>query len=245
MTLTGTRTYVVGQRRVAVIDPGSAVATHLEAITKAIGDAQVSGILLTHLHSDHVSGSHELAERIGAEVYAIGLGTLSDGHRITTDAGDLIGRHTPGHTPDHAAFQWPENDAVFCGDLMMGGLETALVAPPEGNLRDYLDSLEMLRTLRPRVIHPAHGESFADPDGAIDAYMRHRRERIDGVLDALGTGASDIEAIVDEVYGDSVPRELRHVASEAVKAYLDYLLAQGRVERVRGGWTLSVPPTRG
>lgn len=243
MTLTGTRTYIVGERRVVVIDPGSDAVSHLDAIGEAVGDARVEAIALTHLHPDHVPGADELADRFGTEIRAMGLGTLEDGHRMTTDAGALEAVHTPGHTPDHVALHWNEGEAVFCGDLMMGGLETALVAPPEGNLRQYLSSLEVLRAMRPRIVHPSHGPSFDDPSRAIAAYIRHRRERVAQVRAVIDAGVMAEAAIVERVYGDTIAAELRGAAAAAVVAYLEYLEEEGEIRRVGSGWTLSAPPT--
>jgi glyoxylase-like metal-dependent hydrolase (beta-lactamase superfamily II) len=243
MTLTGTRTYVLGEHRVIVIDPGSMVGSHIDAIAQAVGGATVEGVVLTHLHPDHEEGADELADRLSATVLALGRGTLGDGDRIVTDAGDVIALHAPGHTPDHTVLHWPAGVAVFCGDLMMGGLDTALVAPPEGDLRAYLTSLAMIGALRPAVLHPAHGPSFEDPDSAIDMYVRHRRQRLEQVLRAVDAEVGPMEEIVARVYGDTIPEALRGAAAGAVLAYLEYLEAEGRVERGRGGWTLSTPST--
>ena len=92
---------------------------------------------------------------------------------------------TPGHAPDHMAFLWLNARAVFCGDLMLGGLDTALVAPPEGDLSRYLASLQRLRDLDLATIYPTHGEPFHDAGAALDAYLRHRAERQEAVLRAL------------------------------------------------------------
>ncbi len=241
MTLTGTRTYVLGQRTVVIIDPGSAERSHLEAIVRAAGAARISCILLTHRHPDHESGADPLAEQLGAPVRAIGVGTLMDGDVLDTDAGALVTIHAPGHTPDHAVFHWPDGDAVFCGDLMMGGLDTALVAAPEGDLRAYLASLERVRALGVRTIHPAHGPSLEDAGAAIDAYVRHRADRLNQVQRVLETGPASAERIAAAVYGGTIPSELRSVAVGAVRAYLEYLAAEGIAEAREDRWTHRAP----
>ncbi|HEX7050920.1 MAG TPA: MBL fold metallo-hydrolase [Longimicrobiales bacterium] len=269
MTLDGTRTYLVGERRLAVIDPGPALAAHLDAVVAAVVGAPAGGgsadgpppdaapdvvlptrpsgrrgerddiiveILVTHDHPDHAAGAAALAERLGAPVRAAAAGTLADGDRIATDAGELVAVATPGHTTDHIAFHWPAAAAVFCGDLLMGGQETALVAPPEGDLGAYLASLERVRALAPRVIHPAHGPSFTDPPAALDAYVRHRHERERQVLAALEAGATSVADIVAAVYGPALDPALRGAAGGAVRAYLEHLTREGRVRRVGEGW---------
>lgn len=236
LTLDGTRTRLVGNRRVAVIDPGPALNAHLDRVADAVGDATVTAILLTHTHPDHAAGADGLAARVGAPVLGLASGTLDEGAIVRTDAGDLIALRTPGHTPDHACFHWPEADAVFCGDLMMGGLDTALVAPPEGDLGLYLASLERIRALAPRVIHPAHGPSFEAPADAIDTYVRHRDARQRQVLDALAAGPCGQREITAAVYGADLPPGLEEAANAAVRAYLDHLLGLGRVTRDGSLW---------
>jgi glyoxylase-like metal-dependent hydrolase (beta-lactamase superfamily II) len=244
MTMAGTITYLVGAEHVAILDPGSADPAHLAAVAAAVGDADSATILLTHDHPDHATGARELAELLGARtgaaaarpgarlaapVRTLADGTLADGDVVPTDHGDLVVVATPGHCPDHAAFHWPAAAAVFCGDLMMGGIDTAVVAAPEGDVGAYLVSLERLRALRPSVIYPAHGPAFRDPDADIDRYVRHRREREAQVLAAVAAGARTADAITDRVYGDSIDPRLRDFARAAVVAYLRHLRETGRL----------------
>jgi glyoxylase-like metal-dependent hydrolase (beta-lactamase superfamily II) len=229
MTRDGTISHVVGRRRAAIIDPGSAASAHLEALAAAVSDAVAVTILLTHNHPDHSAGALDLARELGAPVLALGAGTLRAGQAVDTDDGDLVAVATPGHTPDHAAFHWPDAAAVFCGDLMMGGLDTAVVAAPEGDVGAYLSSLEKLRELRPRVIYPAHGPPFTEPDEAIDRYVAHRRQRERQVLDALAAGARQLDEITTAVYGDDLEPGLRGFALAAVRAYLAHLRSAGRL----------------
>lgn len=229
LTLDGTRTWLVGRSRVAVIDPGPDDTHHRARILDEIGDGAVAAILLTHTHPDHAAGAAALARAAGAPIRSQTGGTLADGDRIATDAGELVALATPGHTPDHFAFHWPAERAVFCGDLMMGGLDTALVAAPEGDLGAYLASLERIRALAPQVIHPAHGPSFDEPLAAIDAYVAHRAAREAQVLHALEAGARDPDEVVDRVYGAALEPALRPAARAAVVAYLEHLRGAGRL----------------
>ena len=231
MTLDGTRTYAVGVQRVAVIDPGPAHPAHLEGIVADAAPGRIVAILLTHIHPDHAAGADPLSRATGAPVLSRAAGTLEPGRRIATDAGDLIAVATPGHTPDHVAFHWPAQDTVFCGDLMMGGLDTALVASPEGDLGDYLASLALLRSLDPRIVLPAHGPAFTEPQVAIGRYITHRRERQGQVLAAIDAGAADVASIVEHVYGASLDPALREAAEAAVEAYIAHLLGHGRLDR--------------
>ncbi len=236
LTLEGTRAFLVGQERVVVIDPGVADEAHLEAIAGQVGAGRVTGVAVTHGHEDHAAGADELGVRFGAPVVMVGRGTLRDGDRLETDAGDLVVVATPGHTADHVAFHWEADRAVFCGDLMMGGQETALVAAPEGRLGPYLDSLERIRRLRPRVIHPAHGPSFREPEAAITSYRRHRQERLRQVLDAVRGGGADYGELMVAVYGRELDPALGAAATGAIKAYVEYLQGAGLLRRHGRGW---------
>jgi hydroxyacylglutathione hydrolase len=229
LTMAGTITYLIGTKQVAIIDPGSDAPSHLDAVEAEIGDFSEARILLTHDHPDHATGARELARRLDCRVFSFTTGTLRDGATFPTDEGELVTLHTPGHAQDHASFHWPEANAVFCGDLMMGGMDTAVVAAPEGDIGLYLDSLERLRVLQPHAIYPAHGPAFKEPEVALARYVRHREERARQVLAALESGARSPEEITDHVYGTMMHDDLRRFGVAAVKAYVAHLYHTGRL----------------
>ena len=231
LTLDGTRTYIVGRRRVAVIDPGPALIEHIDAVVrsvKAAGDGVAAVVLLTHSHPDHAEGARAVAEQLNAEVRD--AESLRDGERIGTDTGMLRALATPGHTADHFCFELIEERILFCGDLMMGGLDTALVAVPEGNLSDYIESLNRMRNLRPVTIHPAHGPDIHDADAAIARYIAHRHVRAEQVRMAIRAGATNTDALVSAVYGSALEPGLRGAAGAAVRAYVEWLEVNGRLD---------------
>jgi glyoxylase-like metal-dependent hydrolase (beta-lactamase superfamily II) len=239
LTLDGTRTYVVGRERAAIIDPGPDLSEHIDAVAESIGGGVVVSILLTHDHPDHADGAAALAGRVGAPILRSGAG-LAHGQRVQTDAGDLIAIATPGHTPDHIAFHWPDERAVFVGDLMLGGMDTALVAPPEGDLAAYLDSLDRLRALAARVLYPAHGDPFEDPPAAIARYIAHRQQRLERVREALEAArplAVTAPQVTRAVYGPDLDASLRPAAEAATLAYLHWLERTGAAHAdANGRW---------
>jgi glyoxylase-like metal-dependent hydrolase (beta-lactamase superfamily II) len=229
MTLDGTRTYIVGRDRAVIIDPGPDLPAHLDQLASAVQDADEVVVVITHYHPDHASGAAALGRRLHAPVRGgIGPGRLSEGDVVPTDAGDLHVLETPGHARGHLAFHWPAEEAIFCGDLMMGGLDTALVAAPEGNLTAYLESLERLRALAPRVIYPTHGPEFTDAGRDIARYLEHRSARERQVLAAIAAGARGVEEIAALVYG-AVDPELQEWVSATTRAYLEHLERTGKI----------------
>jgi len=247
MTLDGTRTFIVGCERPAVIDPGPSAGGHLDAILAALEGRAPIAILLTHAHGDHAELAGQLAFETGAPVMmASGTGApgdnpavsrwLEDGDAIHTDCGSLQAVATPGHSPDHVSFHWHDRGAVFVGDLFMGEGDTTLVAPPEGDLAAYLRSLDRIASLSPVVLYPAHGPALKDPAEAVARYRRHRETRIEQVVRALRrAGPSRPGELLEAVYGADLHPSLRMAAEGSLHAILGYLSAEGRVEALPDG----------
>lgn len=232
-TLDGTRTWILGSRRVAVIDPGPDVDDHVRAVVVSVGDAEEVVIVLTHGHPDHAEGVDALLRRLDDSGVrrrsVVGAGHPAarpprDGERISTDAGDLVCVPTPGHTRDHLAFHHPDGRTLFAGDLVLGEGDTTWVAEYPGCVADYLASLDRVEALDLDTIHPAHGPVIRDPAAAIRRYRAHREARVEAVRAVRRSRPeASFEEVWAEVYGGSVPEETRAAAEASLRALLHHV----------------------
>lgn len=230
MTLDGTNTWVIGGQEVVVVDPGPDDESHLRRVRDHLGERRVTGILLTHGHFDHSGGARRFAGMVGAPVRALdprhrlGDEGLADGDVVTVDGVEIHVYGTPGHSFDSLCFWLPQDHAMLTGDTVLGR-GTTIVAR-DGGLADYLRSLDRLRavaeSLEARALLPGHGPVLADPIGALDGYIAHRRRRLDQIRAARARGARTPREIVRIVYAD-VDRSLWAAAEMSVAAQLDYL----------------------
>ena len=249
-TYRGTGTYIVGQGRVAIVDPGPDDADHVAAVLAAVDGEQVEALLITHTHRDHSPASRAVAEATGAPAYGFGPHPASDTddgkseERGDTDFapdmavvhGDVIEGpgwsfaclHTPGHISNHIAYRWREADGVFTGDHIMGW-STTIIPPPDGNMTDYLASLRLLADCpHDRVYWPTHGPPVTEPHVLVDALYAHRLDRERQILECLGTGPQTIPEMVRVMYAD-VSSELHEPAARSVLAHLIAMTGGGRV----------------
>ena len=252
-TYTGTGTYIVGRDEpeavVAVLDPGPADPVHLEALLAAVAGRRVSHVLVTHTHRDHSLLARPFAERTGATILAArpplavthASGPLeededdafqpdtilTDGEVIAGDGWTFEALFTPGHASNHMAFVLREEDALFCGDHVMGW-STTVVAPPDGDMADYMASLDAVIARRFATLWPTHGAPVADPQPFLAAYRAHRLAREDQVLARLAAGDVTIAAMVPVLYA-AVDNRLWPAASLSVLAHLIKLVKEGRV----------------
>jgi glyoxylase-like metal-dependent hydrolase (beta-lactamase superfamily II) len=241
MTGPGTNTYLVGQDEIAVIDPGPDDADHLDAIAAA-GSGRIRWILCTHTHGDHSPGAAGLKERTGAEVLAFADrdGLVCDRHLVDGDTIEgteftLRVIHTPGHAANHICFLLERDRLLFSGDHIMDG-STVVITPLDGDMGEYLASLERLQAWSPalRAIAPAHGHVIDDPAAKLDDYITHRLEREAQVLAALqgfGADGADTAQLVEAIYTD-VPEFLWPVARFSVWAHLRKLDDEGTASAV-------------
>lgn len=243
MTGAGTNTYVVGRGEVAIIDPGIPDPVFIERVAREAGNRGVPKIiLLTHTHIDHIGGVAPLAEQMGLPVAAHSPSgdvpfvsrTLADGERITLGEATLQALHTPGHASDHVAYHLLPENAIFAGDLV-AGYGTVVIAPPDGNMRDYLASLTRLRALDASRLYPGHGPAIEDAAAKLDEYVAHRREREEQVVAALAAGLHTTKDMVKRIYAE-VPEVLHAMAERSVLAHLELLEADGRVRREGEEW---------
>jgi glyoxylase-like metal-dependent hydrolase (beta-lactamase superfamily II) len=246
MTGPGTNTYLVGIDEIVVVDPGPDTESHLEAIAGCGGD-RIRWIVCTHTHPDHSPGVAGLKERTGAEVLAFDARddleidrAMGDGDVIEATEFVLRAIHTPGHASNHLCFLLEQERMLFSGDHIMEG-STVVIAPPDGDMAEYLRSLERLTTLRPRLrsIAPGHGHLIESPAAKIEEYVNHRLDRERQVLGAVErAGTTTIEPIVKELYAD-VPEELHEMAGRSVWAHLRKLADEGKVkgDALDGEWT--------
>ena len=248
LTLDGTRTYVIGDDACAVIDPGPALAGHLDSVEVSVGGRRVAAVCLTHWHPDHAGGGSELRARLGAPLAATAQTAeladleppeieLRDGTEIELGGGRLRSIAAPGHSPDHVCFFWPDAGALFSGDAILGE-GTSMIAPPEGDMAAYMRTLERLARLELAVIYPGHGPRIERAREKIEEYISHRRERESQVLQALRGGAVTPESIRAEVYPDLEPG-LEWAAEGSVRAHLRKLTDEGRVAEIDGRFALA------
>jgi glyoxylase-like metal-dependent hydrolase (beta-lactamase superfamily II) len=220
-----------------VIDPGPDIASHLDALADlAAAHGGTQAILITHGHHDHMEGAAGLRERTGAPILAwnaegtpVADQTLQDDEVLELGEQMLRVVYTPGHRFDHVCYLLEDARALFAGDLV-AGVGTVVIAPPEGDLLDYMASLRRLLALNLSIILPAHGPEIADPRGLLERYIAHREERERQMLEGLAAGPSTIPNLVARIYTDVDP-QLHPVAALSIEAHLLKLEREGRVSR--------------
>lgn len=251
-TFKGTGTYIVGRGEVAVVDPGPDMPDHLAAILKAVEGERVTAILITHHHSDHSPLAGPLKAATGAPIYgcAVAAPEAEDTGEVKMEAGhdhdfnpdvSLCGGGavsgpgwtmeaipTPGHTSNHLCYALKEENALFSGDHIMGW-STTVITPPDGDMTDYLASLEIIKARGFSTLWPTHGPPIRDVAPFIDAYIAHRQERMDQILLALASGPATITGLVPKLYRD-VDQRLWPAAARSMLAAIIHLERGGDIE---------------
>ena len=208
LTLDGTNTYVAHHW---IVDPGPALPSHLAAIRRAADDG-IEGVVLTHSHADHSEA---------AELFDVPVVLPVDGDEV----GPFRAVGTPGHSPDSVCLVMGR--VCFTGDTVLGA-GSVFIAPGEGSLSAYLESLRRLRLLPLDVLCPGHGPCVWDPAAKLDEYISHRLERERRLVEALAEGARSEDELLDFAWSD-VPSELRGAAALTLRAHLEKLEEEGRL----------------
>lgn len=241
MTGPGTNCYVVGREAVTVIDPGIDDAGHMALIREA-AQGPIRRIVVTHTHPDHSPGSRTLAKLTGAPVLAHAKrlqgirdesfhadAHLADGDVVGTGQGRLRCLYTPGHAADHICYLLEAEGLLFAGDHIMEGT-TVVIAPPDGDMGDYLDSLERLKSEPIRCIAPGHGDLIHEPNRIFQGIIDHRLAREVQILSLLKeSGDLTIAGLVERIY-THVPQALHPMAQMSVYAHLLKLQNEKRVQ---------------
>lgn len=231
-TLDGTRTYLLGDT--AVLDPGPAIDSHIDAIRAAM--PRLDTILITHRHDDHAPAAVPLKAATGARILAP-RNVLDEvdqrvegGEVLRIGDADVEVIATPGHTNEHVCYLTSEGD-LFTGDTVLGSGTTAIF-PPDGHMGDYIRSLQTLRARNPKRIHPAHGPTRDDAVALLDEYIAHRLERERQVLDAVAAGAVTLQELRKRIYPVLDPR-LHQAAEIQLTAHLIKLREEGAVSETQ------------
>jgi glyoxylase-like metal-dependent hydrolase (beta-lactamase superfamily II) len=238
MTGPGTNTYILGRERFVVIDPGPADDTHIQRILDITRGA-LDCILVTHTHRDHSPGGKVLANATRAPL--CGMIAQHDAHQDPTfapdrvladnveipfDAGTIRALHTPGHASNHVCYLLEGTGLLFTGDHLMQG-STVVIAPPDGDMKAYLDSLERLQREPVTRLAPGHGNTAEDAQVEISRIIAHRLKREAKVLEKVREhGPATLDALVAHIYDDVDPR-LHALARSSLLAHLLKLAADG------------------
>lgn len=252
-TFHGTNSYIVGDRSVAVIDPGPDDEAHFQALMKALRGREVTHIAVSHTHRDHSPLARRLKAETGALIVAEGPHraarplhagetnpfaessdtdflpdlALSHGERVIGDGWSLTALLTPGHTANHAAFALGDTGILFSADHVMAWA-TSIVAPPDGAMADYMASLEMLLERDDRLYLPGHGGPVLQPAAFLRGLRTHRKMRERAVKERIRKGDRQIADMVKAIYKDTDPR-LHGAAALSVLAHLEDLVERGEV----------------
>jgi glyoxylase-like metal-dependent hydrolase (beta-lactamase superfamily II) len=254
-TFHGTGTYILGTGNVAVIDPGPDDEEHIDSILACLVEETVSHILVTHTHLDHSPGCRLLQAKTGAPTYAYGphgAGKLEKGVQVE-EGGDMdfspdhLVKHgqiiqggdwsvecvyTPGHTSNHLCFALREQKALFTGDHVMAW-STSIISPPDGDMADYMASLELLLNRDDEIYWPTHGPSIVEPKVHVQAFIAHRLEREQQIINCIMGGTLHIREMVPLMYTDT-PEFMYPAAARSVLAAMENLVAKGTIEASDG-----------
>lgn len=243
----GTNTYIVGEERLWIIDPGPDCDHHMAAVERVVADRPIEGILVTHTHLDHSPAARPMGHRFAAPILsgpALDANiiqqtgeevdpnycpdrVLKDGETLGEGLYALTALSTPGHFPNHFVYHMPALDILFSGDHVMGW-STTVVVPPLGNLADYLTSVDRMEALKPRLMLPSHGPAIDDPAGRLADIRQHRAKRHAQICACLDSGITDPQAIVEQIYEGLTPT-LKKAAAGQVAAHIE-LQDSGRLD---------------
>jgi glyoxylase-like metal-dependent hydrolase (beta-lactamase superfamily II) len=261
-TFKGTGVYILGAgAEVVVIDPGPDMPQHIDALKRALGARRVSHILVTHTHRDHSPAAAVLKAWGDAKTYGLPLASRSapavagegavdeahdhdfvpdvfvqDGMRIAGDGFELECIATPGHTANHICYALSQERALFSGDHVMGW-STSVIAPPDGDMGDYLASLERLKARDDQILYPTHGSPIANPKAWIGELIAHRHMREEQIRTVLKRRAQSVADLVEQLYPHVEPR-LRPAAAQQVLAHLHHMQSRGEAVPEKGLWRL-------
>jgi glyoxylase-like metal-dependent hydrolase (beta-lactamase superfamily II) len=252
-TFKGTLSYIVGRGKVAIIDPGPDDPAHIQAVLDAVRGETVTHIFVTHTHRDHSPAVPAIKAATGATVYAEGPHrasrplnageaprmeaandmdfrpdhAMADGEVVSGNGFAIEAIATPGHTANHMAFALKDTDVLFSGDHVMGW-STTIVAPPDGAMTDYMNSLNKLARRGEALYLPGHGGVIREAPRFVAGLILHRKAREASILHRLAKGATDIATIVRAIYIGLDPR-LTNAAGFSVLAHMEDLVARGEV----------------
>jgi glyoxylase-like metal-dependent hydrolase (beta-lactamase superfamily II) len=257
-TYSGTQTYLIGRGEVAVVDPGPDLGPHVDAILAATAGERITALLCTHTHRDHSPATRMLKAATGAPIIGCAPLALSDdgprsdaafdvdyapdrvladGERVTGPGWTAEAVATPGHTSNHLCFALPEAKALFTGDHVMGW-STTVISPPDGDMADYMASLDKLMARDDLVYYPAHGEPVENPQRFVRGLAGHRRQREGQILRLLREKDRAIASMVERMYVGVDPR-LHGAAGRSVLAHLIDMENRGLVLRAGEQWSLA------
>ena len=246
----GTNTYLVGNDNVTVIDPGPAMEQHIEVILRA--SKNIKQILVTHTHPDHSPGVRLLKRELDIPAYGMITSSsknqdktfhperiLLDGELLREDEYSLEVIHTPGHASNHLCFFLEEEKFLFTGDHIMSG-STVVIGPPDGNMKQYIESLEKLKNYDAEKLAPGHGDVMEGLNQIADWIIDHRLKREKKVFDALkvvsrGTPDSLVEKVYDDVDSSLFPIAKASLLAHLIKLEEDKLIIKEGEEYVWEG----------
>ncbi|MDA0821641.1 MAG: MBL fold metallo-hydrolase [Proteobacteria bacterium] len=249
MTGPGTNSYLIGKERIALVDPGPAIDSHIAALIAIVGD-RLKWIFVTHTHRDHSPAAKAVAAATGAEL--VGNIIENDGFQdpsftearslandecLKTDEFTLRAVLTPGHVSNHVCYLVEEDRMLITGDHIMGG-STVVIIPPAGDMADYIHSLERMLDYDLSHLAPGHGDLIDAPHAEVKHLIAHRLKRERKVSDALAKlGPCPLSALLPVVY-DDVAESLHQMAAKSLLAHLLKLDTDGRAKLVGDNWTL-------